>query len=115
MKRLVLEAIPLEKRVSWVSPAMVYVGCEFCIPVIMVGSGLIGSFTLYEMLFAIIIGLVIITWLGDGINSYLGAMTGRSSSVIARSAFALYRPDYCFSCGNNHDGRLVGYTNRCHR
>ncbi len=81
------EAIPLEKRVSWVSPAMVYAGCEFCIPVIMVGSGLIGSFSLYEMLFAILVGLVVITWLGDGINSYLGAMTGRSSSVIARSAF----------------------------
>ena len=38
-----LDEIPLERRTSWVSPAMVYAGCEFCIPVIMVGSGLVAG------------------------------------------------------------------------
>ncbi|MCF6097302.1 cytosine permease [Thermovorax subterraneus] len=82
-----LESIPPEKRVSWISPAVVYAGCEFCIPVMMIGSGLIANFSLKEFVLAVILGLVIITWLGDGLNCYLGAMTGRSSSVIARSAF----------------------------
>ncbi|WP_422448259.1 purine-cytosine permease family protein [Thermoanaerobacterium sp. DL9XJH110] len=82
-----LESIPTEKRVNWLSPALVYAGCEFCIPVIMIGSGIIASFNFKEFIMAVILGLVVITWLGDGINCYLGAMTGRSSSVIARSAF----------------------------
>lgn len=82
-----LDAIPLERRTSWVSPAMVYAGCEFCIPVIMVGSGLVAGLGFKQAIWAILLGLVVITWLGDGLNSWLGAMTGRSSSVIARASF----------------------------
>ena len=82
-----LDAIPLERRTSWVSPAMVYAGCEFCIPVIMIGSGLVAGLGFKQAIWAIILGLVVITWLGDGLNSWLGAMTGRSSSVIARASF----------------------------
>jgi cytosine permease len=82
-----LDAIPLDKRLSWVSPAMVYAGCEFCIPVIMIGTGLMMGLSFTQAIWAIVLGLVVITWLGDGLNSWLGAMTGRSSSVIARAAF----------------------------
>jgi len=82
-----LDEIPLERRTTWVSPAMVYAGCEFCIPVIMVGSGLVAGLGFKQAIWAILLGLVVITWLGDGLNSWLGAMTGRSSSVIARASF----------------------------
>jgi len=82
-----LDEIPLERRTTWVSPAMVYAGCEFCIPVIMIGSGLVAGLGFKQAIWAIILGLVVITWLGDGLNSWLGAMTGRSSSVIARASF----------------------------
>lgn len=83
----VLDFIPLDKRKHWGSPAMVYAGCEFSIPVIMVGSGLIASFSLSQLFWLIVIALVVITWIGDAITSYLGALTGRTSSVIARASF----------------------------
>lgn len=83
----VIDEMPLDKRTSWLSPAVIYAGCEFCIPVIMVGSGLMSSYSMGELLLLVVVGLVIFTWLGDSLTSYLGASTGRSSSVIARASF----------------------------
>lgn len=82
-----INAIPLSQRGSWVTPAIVWAGCEFAISVIMTGGGIVSSFSLKQFFFILLFGLVILTWLGDGINSYLGALTGRTSSVIARASF----------------------------
>ncbi|MBA1336053.1 MAG: Purine-cytosine permease-like transporter [Firmicutes bacterium] len=82
-----INAVPLDKRVNWVTPATIYAGCEFCIPVIMAGSAVVASFSLRELFWIIIVSLVIITWAGNSITSYLGAVVGRPSSVIARSSF----------------------------
>jgi len=82
-----ISPVPLDKRRHWLTPAMIYAGCEFCIPVIMAASGLMTDFSLSELFWLVIVGLVIITWLGDSITSYLGALVGRPSSVIARSSF----------------------------
>jgi cytosine permease len=64
-------------------PAMIYAGCEFCIPVMMVGSGLIGSFGLADIMLLVIAGTMII-WVGDTLQAALGGITGRPSTVIGR-------------------------------
>src|SRR5699024_5024379 len=79
--------VPLSERESWIVPATIFGGLEFAVPVIMVGSTLIGSFSLYKVLLILLIGLVIIQWVGNSLQGYLGAATGRASSVIARSSF----------------------------
>jgi len=82
-----VESVPLKSRVHWMSPATIYAGCEFCIPVIMVGAGLAASFSMAEICLILLFGLVVVTWIGDFLCSYLGAMTGRPSSVIGRASF----------------------------
>lgn len=84
-----IRPVPLEKRTSWLTPAIIYSGCEFTISVCMVGAMIIGSYSLKEFFLLTILALVIITWAGNAINSYLGAMTGRPSSVITRSSFGV--------------------------
>jgi len=78
-----IKPIPLERRTSWVSPAMIYAGCEFCIPVMMVGSGLIGSFSFLEIILLVVAGTLMI-WVGDALQAALGGFTGRPSAVIGR-------------------------------
>ncbi|WP_174614796.1 purine-cytosine permease family protein [Virgibacillus ihumii] len=82
-----LSAVPLSERQHWIVPAAIFGGLEFAVPVIMVGATLAGSFSLTEIFFILLIGLVIIQWIGNAIQGYLGAKTGRPSSVIARSSF----------------------------
>lgn len=81
-----LEMVPLDKRESWISPAVVYAGVEFCLAVIMTGALLAGSFNIVEisLILAIAFG---ITWVGDSVQAYIGAKTGRPSTVIAKQAF----------------------------
>jgi len=79
-------SVPLDKRLHWVSPMIIYAGCEFCIPVIMVGSGLLTGLKLWEAIAVIMIALSI-TWVGDAIAATIGGKTGRASTVIAKCSF----------------------------
>lgn len=82
-----LSAVPESKRQHWVVPATIFGGLEFAVPVIMVGATLAGSFSLVNILLILIIGLVVVQWIGNATQGYLGAKTGRPSSVIARTSF----------------------------
>ncbi|MEK4029856.1 cytosine permease [Pseudobacillus sp. FSL P4-0506] len=82
-----LDSIPESARQHWLTPAMIFGGLEFTIPVLMVGSTLTGSFGLSKILFILLISLFGIQWVGNTLQGYIGAKTGRSSSVISRSSF----------------------------
>ncbi|MDL2293121.1 permease [Ruminococcaceae bacterium OttesenSCG-928-D13] len=82
-----LTAVPLDKRQHWITPAMIFGGLEFCIPVIMIGSILIGSFSMGEIIILLLLGFVLYTWPTNTIAAYIGAKTGLASSVLAKSAF----------------------------
>lgn len=89
-KRIVdepLEAVPLNQRQHWLAPAMIFGGLEFCIPVLMVGSILIGSFGFKQLFPILFVAFILIQWAGNALNGYMGAKTGRASSVLARSSF----------------------------
>lgn len=92
-----IQPIPLNKRESWVNVALMWAGCEFAISVIMTGSGIISSFNLKEFVLILLFSLIVITWVSDGLNSYLGALTGRSSSVIACASFGAAQSKYVIS------------------
>lgn len=81
------KAVPLEERQHWIAPAMIFGGLEFCIPVLMIGSMLVGSFGIKAILPILIVAFLIIQWPGNALSGYIGAKIGRSSSVIARSSF----------------------------
>jgi cytosine permease len=83
---LAIESIPTDKRLHWISPAIIYAGIEFCIPVIMVGSGLVDTFSLAELVLVILVALGI-TWVGDAIAATIGGKVGRPSTVIAKCSF----------------------------
>lgn len=85
-EKYVIDPIPLDKRMHWASPAIVYAGCEFAITTLMAGSGLIASYSISRLFWIVVIGFAI-TWVGNTATSYLGASTGRTSSVIARSSY----------------------------
>lgn len=82
-----LEAVPMEQRQHWLTPAIIFGGLEFTIPVLMVGASLAGAFGLGKIFLILIIGLFGFQWIGNTIQGYIGAKTGRSSSVIARTSF----------------------------
>jgi cytosine permease len=81
-----LSEVTESQRQSWVTPAIIFGGLEFTIPVLMVGATLAGSFGIMEILGLLVVALTI-QWVGNSIQGYLGAKSGRSSSVIARSSF----------------------------
>lgn len=83
----VLQAVPINQRQHWLTPAMIFGGLEFTIPVLMVGATLAGSYGLSEIFFILILSLLVIQWVGNALQGYIGAKTGRSSSVIARTSF----------------------------
>lgn len=82
-----LEAVPLDQRQHWLAPAMIFGGLEFCIPVLMVGSMLIGSFGFKQLFPILFVAFIVIQWAGNALNGYMGAKSGRASSVLARSSF----------------------------
>ncbi len=85
-KDVAIDAVPMERRESWISPAVVYAGVEFTLSVVMVGAGLVGSFSVAKVAMIVAVALLI-TWVGDALNAYIGAKTGRASTVIARQSF----------------------------
>jgi len=86
-KDTVLTPVPSTNRQHWMVPAIIFAGLEFAVPVLMVGSSLAGHFSLIEILLILFIGLVVFQWVGNALQGYLGAKTGRPSSVIARTSF----------------------------
>jgi cytosine permease len=82
-----LGAVPLNQREHWLAPAVIFGGLEFCIPVLMVGSMLIGSFGFKQLFPIMFVAFIVIQWAGNALNGYMGAKTGRASSVLARSSF----------------------------
>ena len=75
------------EKQHWIVPAIIFGGLEFSVPVIMVGATLAASFSLSKVFLILLIGLVIIQWIGNGLQGYIGAKTGLPSSVIARTSF----------------------------
>ncbi|MFS8611836.1 MAG: cytosine permease [Planifilum fulgidum] len=86
-----LSSIPSTERQHWLAPAMIFGGLEFTIPVLMVGATLAGSFGLSEIVLVLLIALFFFQWAGNALQGYIGAKTGRSSSVIARTSFGAYQ------------------------
>ncbi len=82
-----LTPIPLAKRESWLPAAIVWAGCEFTISVIMGGAGLAAGLGVQRFLITMIGVMLLITWPTDALNSYVGAVTGRSATAITRSSF----------------------------
>ena len=79
--------VPLEQRQNWITPAVIFGGLEFCVPIMMIGATLIGSFGLKGMVPIVLFTFLVLTWAGNSIGGYIGAKTGLSSSVIARQGF----------------------------
>lgn len=82
-----LAKVPESDRQHWIVPATIFGGLEFSVPVIMIGAALAGSFGLSKILLILLIALVIIQWIGNALQGYLGAKTGLPSAVIARTSF----------------------------
>jgi cytosine permease len=82
-----LGAVPFSERQHWITPAMIFGGLEFTIPVLMVGATLAGNFGLSAIFLILFVALIGIQWIGNAIGGYIGAKTGRASSVIARNSF----------------------------
>lgn len=82
-----LSAAPFGRRQHWMAPAMIFCGLEFCAPVLMVGATLSASFSPKHILYILFAAFIGVQWAGNTINGYMGAKTGRASSVLARSSF----------------------------
>lgn len=82
-----MKKVPESERQHWIVPATIFGGLEFSVPVIMVGAVLAGSFGISKVLLILLVGLVVIQWIGNFLQGYIGAKTGLSSSVIARTSF----------------------------
>ena len=66
---------------------MIFGGLEFTIPVLMIGATLTASYGMGSIFWILVIGLIVFQWVGNSIQGFIGAKTGRSSSVIAKSSF----------------------------
>lgn len=82
-----MKKVPDSERQHWLVPATIFGGLEFSVPVLMIGAVLAGSFGISKVLLILLVGLVIIQWAGNALQGYIGAKTGLSSSVIARTSF----------------------------
>lgn len=82
-----LESVPLNERQHWTTPAVIFGGLEFTIPVLMVGASLVGSFSIMETTLIVVFSMIIVQWFGNTVSGYMGAKTGLPSSVIAKNSF----------------------------
>lgn len=82
-----LESVPLDERQHWTTPAVIFGGLEFTIPVLMVGASLVGSFSIMETTLIVVFSMIIVQWFGNTVSGYMGAKTGLPSSVIAKNSF----------------------------
>ncbi|MGM0900496.1 MAG: cytosine permease [Bacillota bacterium] len=79
--------VPESNRQHWIVPATIFGGLEFSVPVIMIGAALAASFGISKILLILFIALIVFQWIGNALQGYLGAKTGRPSAVIARTSF----------------------------
>ncbi|MEK3977541.1 cytosine permease [Psychrobacillus sp. FSL K6-2836] len=79
--------VPLNQRQHWIVPAVIFGGLEFSIPVLLTGALLATYFGITEIFWILFVSLFVVQWIGNAITGYMGAITGISSSVIARSSF----------------------------
>lgn len=82
-----LTPVPANKRQHWIVPAMIFGGLEFSIPVLLTGALLATHFGISKIFWILFVTLFVIQWIGNAVAGYMGAKTGVSSSVIARSSF----------------------------
>lgn len=82
-----LESVPLNKRQHWTTPAVIFGGLEFTIPVLMVGATLAGAFGLTTIFWIVMFSMIVLQWAGNAVQGHIGAKTGRPSSVIAKNSF----------------------------
>ncbi|WP_076757148.1 purine-cytosine permease family protein [Edaphobacillus lindanitolerans] len=82
-----LTPVPMEERQHWIIPAMIFGGLEFSIPVLLTGAVLATHFGITKVFWILFGTLFVIQWFGNAVMGYMGAKTGVSSSVIARSSF----------------------------
>ncbi|MBN6888259.1 cytosine permease [Cytobacillus horneckiae] len=94
-----LVPVPLNERQHWITPAMIFGGLEFSIPVLMVGATLAASFGLGQVFLILIVAMLVVQWIGNALQGHIGAKTGLSSSVIARTSF-----------GSTQARFIVGFT-----
>ena len=94
IKQSPLKPVPLSERTHWMVPAIIFGGLEFSVPVIMVGAALVGSFSILETFGILIMGLVLIQWVGNAVQGYMGAKTGLPAAVLARSSFGRIQARY---------------------
>ncbi|WP_342514643.1 cytosine permease [Sporosarcina sp. FSL K6-1522] len=83
----VLSSVPLNERQHWIFPAMIFGGLEFSIPVLLTGAVLATHFGISKVFWILFVTLFIVQWIGNAVTGYMGAKTGISSSVLARSSF----------------------------
>ncbi len=83
----VTESVPLNERQAWYVPAIIFGGLEFCIPVLLIGGVLISNFSILEIIGILLVGLVLIQWIGNAVQGYIGAKTGLTSSALAALSF----------------------------
>lgn len=84
-----LSPVPLEQRQNWTTPAVIFGGLEFTIPVLMVGATLAASFSLESVIWIVVLALLLIQWPGNAISGYVGAKTGLPSTVLAKNSFGI--------------------------
>ncbi len=82
-----LKSIDLNQRQHWTTPAIIFAGLEFCVPVMMIGSTLVTSFSIPTILLITLVGMCVVTWPVNALSGYIGAKTGQASSVSARLSF----------------------------
>lgn len=82
-----LSPVPESERQHWMVPTTIFAGLAFSVPSLMVGATLVGSFGLSHVFWILLVSLVVFLWGGNALVGYLGAKTGRSASVIARTSF----------------------------
>lgn len=92
-----LKPIPLDQRQHWFTPAMIFGGLEFCIPVLMIGSMMVASFDIITVAIIAILAMLLVTLPMNAIGGYVGARSGLSSSVLARNSFGEKQSRYLVS------------------
>src|SRR5699024_11540790 len=77
-----LESVAASKRQHWTTPAVIFGGLEFTIPVLMVGATLAGAFGLTQIFWVVIVAMYGIQWWGIVFQWIVGDEIGRPSLGI---------------------------------